>query len=140
MSSWSKIKWCRCAWPTHLLHEKNVEVSRSQVEALVLSIEEAKAHSEDGQGQGEQPSKDKQDGPYGEAGGHEDNSDIWFTDVERQYTRRYYQEVTSCKSQCFLIVMSLQQGRQQFTDYQLIVDKESNWLNWLQFFFFYKGG
>lgn len=45
---------------------------------MVLSIDEAKAHSEDGQGQGEQPSKDKQDGPYGEAGRHEGSSDNWF--------------------------------------------------------------
>lgn len=73
-----KIKWCRCASPTHSPHEKNVEVPRGQVEALVLSVDEAKAHSEDGQGQGEQPSKDKQDGPYGEAGRHGDKSEIGF--------------------------------------------------------------
>lgn len=48
-------------------NKQNIKVSCSQIKALILSGGEAEAHGEDGQGQGEQPSKDKQDRPYGEA-------------------------------------------------------------------------
>lgn len=47
-------------------NKKNIKVSCSQIKALTLRVGEAKAHGEDRQGQGEEPSKDKQDGPYGE--------------------------------------------------------------------------
>lgn len=48
-------------------NKKNIKVSCSQIKALIVSCGEAKADGENGQGQGEQPPKDKQDGPYGEA-------------------------------------------------------------------------
>lgn len=51
----------------HLPHKENVEVPCSQIKALFLSSGEAKAHGEHRQGQGEQPSKNKQDSPDGEA-------------------------------------------------------------------------
>lgn len=47
-------------------NKNNIKVSCSQIKALILSCGEAEADGEDGQGQGEQPSKDKQNGPYGE--------------------------------------------------------------------------
>lgn len=57
----------------HLPDKNNVKVSCCQIKALILSCGKTKAHSEDRQGQGEQSSKDKQDGPYGEAGRYEAN-------------------------------------------------------------------
>lgn len=60
--------WQSAASYTHLPNKKNIKVSWSQIEALILSICEAKTNSEDRQGQCEQASKDKQDGPYSEAG------------------------------------------------------------------------
>lgn len=47
-------------------NKKDVKVSCGPIETLVLSCGEAKAHGEDRQGQGEQPSEDKQDRPNGE--------------------------------------------------------------------------
>lgn len=55
----------------HLPDKNNIKVSWSQIKALILSCGQTEAHGEDRQGQGEQPSKDKQDGPYGETGRYE---------------------------------------------------------------------
>lgn len=52
----------------YLPHKQNIKVSCRQIKALSLSVGEAKAHGEDGQGQGEQPCQHKQHGPYGETG------------------------------------------------------------------------
>lgn len=62
------MKWSCFPSQTHLPNKKNIKVSCSQIKALTLRVGEAKAHGEDRQGQGEEPSKDKQDGPYGETG------------------------------------------------------------------------
>lgn len=47
----------------HLPDKNNIKVSCSQIKALILSCGQTEAHGEDRQGQCEQPSKDKQDGP-----------------------------------------------------------------------------
>lgn len=47
-------------------NKNDIKVPCSQIKALILRCGEAKAHGEDGQGQGEQPPEHKQDGPYGE--------------------------------------------------------------------------
>lgn len=57
----------------HLPDKNNIKVSCSQIKALILSCGHPKANGEDRQGQGEQPSKDKQDSPYGETGRYEAN-------------------------------------------------------------------
>lgn len=90
----------------HSPHEKNVEVSRGQVETLVLRVDEAEAHGENGQGQGEQPSKDKQDGPYAEAGRHGDKSDIGFKTPRLQHSWCCNLKGHMLrKSQCFITVV-----------------------------------
>lgn len=53
--------------------KNNVKVSCCQIKALILSCGKTEAHGEDRQGQGEQSSKDKQDGPYGESERYEAN-------------------------------------------------------------------
>lgn len=63
----------------HVPNKKHIKVSCSKIEALILSCGEAEAHSEDRQGQGEQPSKDKQDGPYGETRRHETQHQSFLT-------------------------------------------------------------
>lgn len=63
-----KMKQSCFSSQTHSPNKNDIKVSCSQIKALILSCGEAKAHGEDRQGQGEQPSKDKQDGPYGEPG------------------------------------------------------------------------
>lgn len=65
------MKRSRFSSQAHLPNKENIKVSCSKIEALILGCGEAEAHSEDRQGQGKQPSKDKQDGPYGETGRHE---------------------------------------------------------------------
>lgn len=57
----------------HLPDKNNVKVSCCQIKALILSCGQTEAHGEDRQGQGEQSSKDKQDGPYSEARRYEAN-------------------------------------------------------------------
>lgn len=57
----------------HLPDKYNIKVSCCQIKALILSCGQTEAHGEDRQGQGEQPSKDKQDRPYGETRRYEAN-------------------------------------------------------------------
>lgn len=51
-------------------HEKNVKVSRGQIEALVVCGGEAEAHREDGEGEREETPEDEEDGPHPEAENH----------------------------------------------------------------------
>ena len=53
---------------THTPNKEHVEVSGGHVEALLLGGGESKAHGENGEGQGQQPPQDEQDGPQGEPG------------------------------------------------------------------------
>lgn len=54
-------------YQTYLPHKENVEVSCSQIKALVFGGGEAEAHGEDRQGQSKQASNHKQDSPDGES-------------------------------------------------------------------------
>lgn len=71
-SSLCKFRYFSFYSQKHLPNKKDVKVSCGPIETLVLSCGEAKAHGEDRQGQGEQPSEDKQDRPNGETAKQED--------------------------------------------------------------------
>lgn len=71
-SSVCKFRYFSFYSQKHLPNKKDVKVSCGPIETLVLSCGEAKAHGEDRQGQGEQPSEDKQDRPNGETARQED--------------------------------------------------------------------